>query len=54
VDSASDTTPVVQVVGTFILMSGGAPSGYIYAFYNPVNGTVAIKYTEILVTSCTA
>jgi hypothetical protein len=53
-ESASDTTPVVQVVGTFILTSGGAPSGYVYAFYNPVNVTVAIKYTEILVTSCTA
>ena len=52
-ESAGGAAPVVQVVGTFMLTNGGAPSGYIYAFYNPTNGTVAIKYAEIPVTSCT-
>ena len=41
-----------QVVASFILTSGGAPSGYLYASYDPADGTVSMASLAAPVTGC--
>jgi hypothetical protein len=51
---ASGNAGVGQVVVSFILTSDGVPSGYAYAYYDPVSGTAAATSASFQSTSCPA
>jgi hypothetical protein len=50
---ASNNASDGQVVVSFILTSGGVPSGYAYAFYDPITGAATVTSAPLQSTTCT-
>jgi len=47
-------TAIEQVTALFVLTSGGAPAGYIDAYYNLLTGTATSYFASFLTSSCPA